>query len=163
MAHNRRRHAALACLLIVGAYFVVPVEPDVSLTRTVLRAVITALLVFAVAVLTTRQVRRQVRSGPETDASLLSLAVTLVAGLMTFALADYVLVVSDPSQFVGLRTRLDALYFALATVTTIGYGDVSAVGQLARGVVIVQMVFSVGVIATGISVVFRRASAHRGK
>lgn len=160
---RQRRHAGLICLLVVAAYFVVPVEPDVSVTRTVLRGVTTALLVLAVGALATRQVRRQLGIAPDTGSSLLGLAVALVAGLMAFALADYVIVVSDPTQFSGLHTRIDALYFALATLTTIGYGDVHAQGQLARAVVIVQMVFSVGIIATGVSLLLRGATGQRGK
>jgi hypothetical protein len=37
----------------------------------------------------------------------------------------------------------------MSTVLTIGYGDVHAHGQLARGVVLVQMVFDVVVLAAG--------------
>jgi hypothetical protein len=72
-----------------------------------------------------------------------------------FALADFTIAVSYPGQFVGLETKTDGLYFALATLTTVGYGDVHAAGQLARSLLIVQLVFNVAIIATGASVLSR--------
>jgi voltage-gated potassium channel len=48
---------------------------------------------------------------------------------------------------VDLHTRTDALYFTLSTLTTIGFGDVHAVGQVARVLVIVQMIFDVVFVA----------------
>ena len=69
------------------------------------------------------------------DRALVRLVVALVAGLLAFALADYVVAGSRPGQFVRPAHPVDALYFALTTLTTIGYGDVHAQGQIARVVV----------------------------
>jgi voltage-gated potassium channel len=157
---RRRRRAAAAVALLLLAYFVVPVEPDPNGLRLALRSAGTLILVLVVAFLVTGQVRRQLAATePTGDAevrALLRLAVALVAGLLVFALADYVVANSRPGEFSGLRTRVDALYFALATLTTVGYGDVSAEGQVARVVVSAQMVFSIGVLATGASIVVRQ-------
>ncbi|TDC29481.1 two pore domain potassium channel family protein [Micromonospora sp. 15K316] len=49
----------------------------------------------------------------------------------------------------GRRAAVDALYFALATLTTSGYGDLSAPGQFGRAFVRPQMVFGVGVLTDG--------------
>ncbi|MEW2383903.1 ion channel [Micromonospora sp. NPDC047707] len=157
---RERRRALLACLLLLVAYFVVPVEPDPDRARLLVRSTITGVLVASIAWLVTRQVRRQLRvdesaAGREVP-SLLKLAVALVAGILAFALADFVIARSLPGQFANLETRIDALYFALTTLTTIGYGDVYPHGQLARAAVCAQMVFSIGVIATGVSIVVRR-------
>jgi voltage-gated potassium channel len=70
----------------------------------------------------------------------LVLALELV--LIIFSLVYYVLAVGDPGEFVGLHTRLDALYFSMVTVTTVGYGDVSAHGQVARALVTCQLAFN---------------------
>src|SRR6266536_4904064 len=64
----------------------------------------------------------------------------------------------DRGQFADLHTKTDALCFALATLTTVGYGDVHPVGQAGRAVVIVQLAFNVAVITTGVSVLSREVS-----
>jgi hypothetical protein len=53
-----------------------------------------------------------------------------------------------PRQMAGLSTRTDALYFTLSTMTTIGYGDVHAEGQVARALVCGLIVFNVVVVAS---------------
>jgi Ion channel len=58
-------------------------------------------------------------------------------------------------EFEGLATRIDALYFALTTLFTVGYGDIHPVGQLARALVSVQMVLNVGVLALAGGLVVR--------
>lgn len=71
------------------------------------------------------------------------------------AAADYVVATTGPGQFEGLSTRIDALYFALSSLATIGYGDVHPVGQFARRLVSAQIVVNVGVVATAAGLVFR--------
>ncbi|MEV0005745.1 potassium channel family protein [Micromonospora sp. NPDC050980] len=162
-----RRRAAAACALLLAGYFLVPVEADPNGLRLALRSAGTLLLVAVVAFLVTGQVRRQIGrdqpTGRDEDRALTRLAVALVAGLLVFALADYVVANTRPGEFAGLRTRVDALYFALATLTTIGYGDVHAQGQIARVAVCAQMVFSIGVVATGASVVFRQMTPRSAR
>ncbi|MER5455258.1 potassium channel family protein [Micromonospora sp. NPDC002389] len=160
--HERRR-AWLAGLLLLIVYFVVPVEADPNGARLGLRVALTLLLVGGVAALVTGQVRRQlvaVARGRQPP-SVVHLVVALIAGLLAFALADYVVARVAPEQFVALHTRVDALYFALTTLTTVGYGDVHAQGQFARVLVCAQLVFSIGVIATGASLVVKRLTERR--
>jgi hypothetical protein len=152
---------ALMSALVIGAFYLVPVEPGVTGTQLVLRTVGTVIVGIVVAWLIVLQVRHHL-ADPE-QSSLLGLLVALTGGLAFFALADYITAVSDPGQFVELETKTDALYFALTTLTTVGYGDVHAAGQVARGVVIVQLIFNVVFIATGVSVLTGgiRARAQR--
>ncbi|WBB70136.1 potassium channel family protein [Micromonospora sp. WMMD812] len=157
---RERRRATLGAALLLLAYFVIPVEPHANHALVATRAALTLLTLLAVLWLVTRQVRRQLTAAPTGHPqalALLRLTITLVAGLLTFALADYKIARTWPGQFGGVETRVDALYFALATLTTIGYGDVSAEGQIARAFVCAQMIFSVGVLATGVSVLVRQA------
>ncbi|GAB3846214.1 potassium channel family protein [Micromonospora andamanensis] len=155
---SARRRASLACALLFVTYFVVPVESDPDPTRLGLRIALTLLILGVVAWLVTGQVRRQIVAATRERAAppMTHLVLALMAGLLAFALADYVIARVAPAQFVNLETRVDALYFALSTLTTIGYGDVHAHGQLARVLVCAQMVFSIGVIATGFSLVVKR-------
>jgi voltage-gated potassium channel len=152
----------LTCALIVALYYVVPVDPSASGLQLALRTAGTVVSGLLITWLIVRQVRQHIA---ETEpASLVGLVTALVGGAMFFALTDYVTAVSAPGQFAGLQTRTDALYFALTTLTTVGYGDVHAAGQIARTVVIIQLVFNLVVIATGASVftrLLRERARHR--
>jgi voltage-gated potassium channel len=144
---------ALTAALLVGLYYAIPVEPGVSGGKLVFRVVVTTFTGLMITWLIFRQISRQL-ADPEA-ASLPSLLTAIVAGVVFFALTDYVTEISDPGQFAQLQTKTDALYFALATLTTVGYGDVHAAGQVGRTVVIIQLVFNVAVITTGASVLTR--------
>ena len=131
-------------MLLVG-YYLVPVHEATSSLNQFVRAAL-ALVVFVLLVVWfTREVVRQTsRSTAEVNLDLLFLLV--VGGLIFFAVADLAVARTAPSEFVSLETKTDALYFAVATLSTVGFGDVHAQGQIARGLVIVQMVFNVVVL-----------------
>jgi voltage-gated potassium channel len=148
---------AAASALLLAAYYVVPVEPGVHGWRLVVRSLSSVLGVVVAAWLAIRQVHRQLRAAGDEEPPLAGLAIALVGGVAAFALADYVLAMSAPDQFAGLRTRTDALYFALGTLLTVGYGDVHAQGQAARLLVSAQMLFNIAVLATGASLLVNLA------
>jgi voltage-gated potassium channel len=148
----------LTSALIFGFYYAVPVEPGMEGAELALRVAVTVAVGLMVTWLIVRQVGRHLTE-PETT-PLAGLLTALVGGVAFFALADYTIAVTGPGQFVGLETKTDGLYFALATLTTVGYGDVHAAGQIARAVVIVQLVFNVAVIASGASVLSRQIGAR---
>ena len=76
------------------------------------------------------------------------LAMLLVLLVMASSLTFFLLNQTAPDQITGLETRTDALYFTLSTMTTVGYGDIHAEGQLARALVCVLLVFNVVVVAS---------------
>ena len=76
-----------------------------------------------------------------------TLATLLVLLVMSYSLAFYLINLGHPEQFDDLHSRTDALYFTLSTMATVGYGDVHAKGQLARGLVCGLIVFNVSVVA----------------
>jgi uncharacterized membrane protein len=130
--------------LVVLAYYLVPVREPVD--QNWLRAA-ASLVVFVLAVgWIARQVLRETRGDtPAVRADRLVLVA--VSGVVFFALADLAVARTVPGQFTGLATKTDGLYFALTTLATIGFGDVHAEGQLARALLIVQMVFNIVVVA----------------
>jgi voltage-gated potassium channel len=153
---------ALTSALIIGFYYVIPVEPGMAGAQLALRVAGTV----AVGLVITWQIVHQVAhhlTDPE-QTPLAGLVTALVGGVAFFALADYTIAVTSPGQFVDMDTKTDALYFTLATLTTVGYGDVYAAGQIARAVVAVQLIFNVAVITTGASVLVRQVGARaRGR
>ncbi|MCZ2860636.1 potassium channel family protein [Blastococcus sp. VKM Ac-2987] len=140
--------------LVLAAYYLVPVAQPTADGVMLLRAGLTVLLLAPAAWFVGREVMRGVRAGA---AGLRGrrLYLALLLGIVVFALADFTVARAAPGQFVGLETRTDALYFALATLATVGFGDVHAAGQLARALVSLQMVFDVAVLASAAQVLWR--------
>jgi hypothetical protein len=145
----------LAVGLALVLYFVVPVQmhDDNLTTRIVVSLVSLGLLTAGViwqVMLHVEDPSRQV------DGLLFALVIAVLA----FALGFYRLDLASPDEIVGLNTRLDALYFTMTTLLTIGFGDIHAQGQVARGLVLVAMVFNVAVIATAVSTISSRLRQH---
>jgi voltage-gated potassium channel len=66
-------------------------------------------------------------------------------------------------QFSGLSTKTDALYFTMATIGTVGFGDVHASGQTARALVTIQMAFDLVYVAALANVFAQAARARATK
>jgi len=151
------RRSVLACAALVIVYFAVPVHGEGGYARIGVRIAITVVALVGLVIVVRKQLLRQLN---EPDAPLGGLIVSILAGLLLFALTDYTVAYYAPGEFIGLHTRLDALYFALTTVLTVGFGDISASGQLARAVLCVQMLFNVAVLATAASLLARQIGAR---
>jgi voltage-gated potassium channel len=76
------------------------------------------------------------------------LAMMLVLLVMAASLTFFLLNQSRPEEFDGMDTKTDALYFTLTTMSTVGFGDVHAEGQVARALVCLLIVFNVVVVAS---------------
>ncbi|MEU8000992.1 ion channel [Catellatospora sp. NPDC049111] len=160
MSVIRRRpilRALINSVLLLVLYFVVPTDMGDSAAKLAIRVLLTFAGLILAVLLILHQVRRQLDVA---EAPLTGLLTALVGGVLFFALADYLVAVHAPGQFVDLATRLDALYFAVSTLATVGFGDVHAQGQVARGLVTVQMLFNTVVIATGLSVLSKQIAAR---
>jgi len=131
-------------------FYALPVSTQDSAVRVVLSVLVTLVGVAALGWAIVEQLKRQLHSRSE-DIHTLLMLLPLVA--MVFALGFFVLEEHSPSQLSGLTTRTDALYFTLSTLTTVGYGDITAEGQLARGLVILQLVFNAVFVAAAVSTI----------
>ena len=94
--------------------------------------------------------------------------VQLMTILMTGFAAVYYGMNHAHDQFRGIDTRIDALYFTVTTLSTVGYGDITAVSQTARVAVTVQMVFDLAFLGIAVRVLSatarrRRADTRRGE
>jgi hypothetical protein len=153
--------AGAACGLLVVLYYLAPFEPEAAGAELVVRLVLATALGVTVMVIIVRLVVRMIRKVPGTRPA--NLVVALFAAVVLFAAVDYLVAVTRPGQFQELETKTDALYFAVTTMATVGYGDVHASGQLARGLVTVQLLFNLTVLATGGAVLVNRIVDGAGR
>jgi voltage-gated potassium channel len=89
------------------------------------------------------------------------LLTAILVSVLLFGIAYHTVAVGQPGQFVGIRTRVDALYFSLSTMTTAGSGGIRPVGQLARTFVVGQLVFDTALVTTALSAVSGRLHARQ--
>ncbi len=103
-----------------------------------------------------RQLVKQMNAGPDPGVRVRSLITLLYPVVVLFSLTYYIVQVHNPQQFDGIVTRTDSLYYTVITLGTVGYGDIHAVGQLAKVITIVQVAFDLVVIGALISVASSR-------
>ncbi|MER5862162.1 potassium channel family protein [Kitasatospora sp. NPDC002040] len=100
-----------------------------------------------------REIRRELLGLPGRPGLMIMLLICL--SLVVFASTYYGLA-RAPDQFTGLSTRIDALYFTVITMSTVGYGDVSPVGQEARVVVMLQILYTLIFLTAAATALTRR-------
>jgi len=138
--------AAIGLLLL--AYFLLPLDvfgpeqPVLSWTSFALALIVLSLLLL-------REIRKVVVQAQQGHPAT-NILVLICLSLVIFA-AAYLALARHPGEFNGLHTRLDALYFTVITVSTVGFGDISPAGQAARAVVIVQIGYNFVFLATAAS------------
>ncbi|MFE2656776.1 ion channel [Brevibacterium sp. NPDC059310] len=139
-------------LAVLALYFTVPLASSEMGAIERLLATAAALSVLAFALLRLRRT--------DTNLPLLVLSFVLVAA--TFSAVFFVVATNNPHEFDGIDTRVDALYFTLTTMTTTGYGDIVATGQLSRILVSAVFVFDLvflGLFASELSRIVSRRQA----
>lgn len=145
-----RSTATLACALAVFYGLPLRVEHLSDVARLVALIGGLAGLVWLVG----RQIRHFTAEPADAGTRLLGVLTVLYAVIVFFALSYYLIQRNMTGQFDGLSTRTDALYYTVVTLGTVGYGDVHAVGQVARVVTMVQITFDlvvIGVLAAVVS------------
>jgi voltage-gated potassium channel len=100
-----------------------------------------------------REIQRELLGLPGRPTLVIVLLICLT--LVVFSSAYYGLA-KAPGQFSGLRTRIDALYFTVVTMSTVGYGDVAPTGQQARVVVMLQILYTLVFLTAGATSITRR-------
>lgn len=151
-AHLWRNAATVASALLF--YYFVPTDlelPGFWPTR-LLTVTLFAAGVAGLSWLAYRRIGQFLRTSRDTGHRVDGLLYLISLVVVFFALFYYVLEQRDPGQFTQLVTRNDALYYTVATLGTVGFGDIHAVGQAARIATTVQMAFDLVVIGTLITV-----------
>ncbi|MGF1431379.1 potassium channel family protein [Kitasatospora sp. LaBMicrA B282] len=151
---------AAAPLVLFALYFTVPLGtfgPNHPVLSWTLFGVVLAVL----GLLLLREVQQLVlesrRGLPALSIPMLSCLAMLVFSVSYLSLAR------DAGEFSGLTTRVDALYFTVITMATVGYGDIVPIGQSARIVVMLQVLYTLVFLTAGATALGQRLRGRLGE
>ena len=138
---------------LVVVFLVVPINKE----RWWLGIVIGLLIIVGSVPLTVKRINRVGTSHePYLEAGL---AVVMMIALIVIGFASiYAALSRHGEEFTDIHTKLDAVYFTVTTVATVGYGDLAPSGQIARAVAIIQMVVDILVIGVAARLAMRVAA-----
>lgn len=136
---------ALFVVAAVAAYFAMPPK-DLDVDSVWHAVLLLALAVVLLVLLYVVSLRRIGRSRYPMLRALLIITVFFVTYVLLMAYVYLSLESRFPGQVPGVSTHVDALYFTVTVLTTVGFGDIAPVGQAAKAVVTTQMVFTVVVL-----------------
>ena len=138
---------------LVVVFLVVPVNKE----RWWLGIVIGLLIIVGSVPLTVKRINRVGTSHePYLEAGL---AVVMMIALIVIGFASiYAALSRHGEEFADIHTKLDAVYFTITTLATVGYGDIAPTGQVARAVAIIQMVVDILVIGVAARLAMRVAA-----
>lgn len=160
----RRAAVPAGAVLFVGSlvtvYFLLPLD-GLGPHRPVLSWTVFVLVLAAVAALILRQIHEVLTDRPDTRPGL-AIPVLMALSVLVFAGGYYVLS-RHPGEITGLSTRVDALYFTLVTLATIGYGDITPHGQSARVVTVLQILYTFVFLTAAGAALSRRVRMLMGK
>jgi voltage-gated potassium channel len=146
--------------LIVTLYYVIPLDALGTLQPAILLVVWVALFVGASAV----GMWAVSRSADRSILAIEAFAMVAVFSVMTFAAGYYVMHVADPGSFTDQPlTRTDTLYFTVTVLSTVGFGDITAVSQTARVAVTVQMVLNLVFLGVGVKLLTTAVKLGRAR
>lgn len=125
--------------VMVTAYFLLPLD-GLGPRRPVLSWLLFGLALGVIALLLLRQVVHVLLSVPGVRPGMV-IPPLMCLSILVFATA-YQGLAQHPGEVDGIATRLDALYFTLVSLATIGYGDITPRGQAARLVTVLQILYT---------------------
>ena len=142
-------------------YFIIPFR-DVTAADTMLR-LIGGVLLIAVAI--AWQVRSISRSDQPLLRSVEAVGLSFWLLVIVFSIVYVSLSTTNPRAFSEPLNEVGGLYFTMSVLSTVGFGDISALSDAARIVVIVQIVLDLlllGVVVRLLLGAGKAAAARRG-
>ena len=104
----------------------------------------------AVIPLLVRRIRAVLATDRPVAEAIAALVMTSTLIVVGSASAYFSLESSRPGQFRGLETKLDAVYFAVVVMSTIGFGDIAPTGQAARLLTTLHIVVTVSLVGAAV-------------
>jgi hypothetical protein len=148
--------SAVVVVVMVIAYAVIPLRED----GWWIGAALGLAAIIGIAPLTVRRIHA-VRRSEEPVLVAVEALVLLVTLLVLGFSAVYYAIDANQTQFEGLGSRLDAVYFTVVTLGTVGYGDVHPIGDAARTIVILQILANLAFLGVVVRILARVAGVPR--
>jgi hypothetical protein len=161
---QRRKKIALSILrlsvfaaLIVVLYFIFP------LTRTAPERSVVVFVgaLVLVGILWVAQILSTLQAPYPNLRALESLGTSIPLFLVLFAATHYLIEYRHTGSYSQPMTRLDSLYLSTTMFTTVGFGDITPVSELARLVTLIQMVGNLILIGVVARILFRAGELRR--
>ncbi len=144
-------HTLLRCsgvVLILGLlYAVVPLDDE----HRWISALVGIAAVLAIVPLTVRRVRAVLVSERPIFEAVESLVDLMAIFIFGFS-ALYTTLNRHGDQFLGMANRVDAVYFTVVTLSTVGFGDIVPMGTTARVAVTLQVLFDITFLVAAVRV-----------
>jgi voltage-gated potassium channel len=140
--------ALATTVVLVVLFYVLPMDGSVS---DIWVRLLVGLIVFVAVIVW--QLRKIADSKFPMVRAVESLAFSTPLFLLLFASSYYLMALNVAHSFnTEHLTRTDALYFTISTFATVGFGDITAVSQTARVVVMLQIMLDLAILGLGIRV-----------
>lgn len=146
----------VACVLIVGAFYVLPFD-HLSDQRSVLRLSVVIALVAAVFLW---QIRRIAAAELPELRAVEALGIVIAVFLIGFSVIYLSMSQSNPRIFTQPLDHTRALYFTISVFSTVGFGDITPRTDTARLVVSAQMLLDLAIIGAVVRLIFNAARSR---
>ena len=147
-----------AWVAVFGVYFAVPFDREIGNVGLQLLLSIVAFLAAAVW-----EVLRILRSDLPQLRAAEAIGVLVPLFIALFSAVYLVMSTDGTGQFTESLNHLDAVYFTVTILATVGFGDIAAVSPGARAVVTVQMLLDIAIVATLAKVILGAARLSLGR
>ena len=149
---------AVAWLAVFGVYFAIPLDRQHG--KIGLQLLLSVLAFLGAAIW---EVVRILRSDLPQLRAAEAIGVLVPLFIALFSAIYLVMATDGTGQFTESLDHLDAVYFTVTILATVGFGDIAAVSPGARAVVTVQMLLDIAIVATLAKVILGAARLSLGR
>ena len=154
--------AVLFVVILLAVYAVIPLNQSTGTTITVVVLCGLGLVLFAIVFV--RRLQAITRSDYPLVTAGESLIEVLAVFVVLFAMIHLAIADAAAGAYSEPLDRLDAIYFAVTVLTTVGFGDIAPVSSSARLATTIQMLADLFLIAAAARVIIgvaRRSDARK--
>lgn len=141
--------ALASTVALIAIYYALPLDSTSISVAIAMLAVGLLGLVGLVAF----QVRAIIKATYPALRAVGALATSAPLFLLLFAATYFVMGAISPGNFTEPLTRTDALYFTVTVFATVGFGDITALSEVARALVTGQMVVGIVIVGLGARII----------